>query len=211
VRRAVVVILQRAVPLLLCAGLVSAVFVGRAPTRHPFLPASDTLTLPAPPPPPSATDPATLQLLNQQLAAARQVAQRYPTLAKAMADGFTQAAPYAAGIGSHYMKYARTYQPFDVSAPSMLLFNGDDPTSKIVGLAYYLYHDHGPPTDTFASPYAQWHQHQKVCVGPTGAHFDGDTLECLHRGLNAWMLHVWVLPSYQTPQAIFSSNCSILQ
>jgi hypothetical protein len=159
--------------------------------------------------PPPATDPAAL--LQYQLKEARQVAVRYPTLAKATAAGYTQAAPYAPGIGSHYMKYSLIYLDFNVKAPAMLLFNGDDPSSKIVGLAYYVYHSHGPPPDTFAGPYAQWHQHQHVCVGPSGAHLDGDSLECKHRGQNAWMLHLWVVDGYQAPQAVFSNNCSILQ
>lgn len=159
--------------------------------------------------PAAAADPATV--LQHQLNEAHQVAFRYPTLAKAMAAGYTQAAPYAPGIGSHYMKYSLIYRDFDLKAPSMLLFNGDDPTSKVVGLAYYVYHSHGPPPDTFASPFAQWHQHQHVCVGPTGAHLDGDSLECRGRGQNAWMLHLWVVDGYQSPQAVFSNNCSILQ
>lgn len=152
-----------------------------------------------------------MPLLLHQLNVARQVALRHPTLAAALADGYTQAAPYAPGIGSHYMKYSLIYRPFDVSAPSMLLFNGDAPTSKIVGLAYYVYDSQGPP-DGFAGPFDHWHQHQQVCVGPTGAHLSGeqDAIECGHRGRNAWMLHLWVIAGPQTPQAVFSDNCTIL-
>jgi hypothetical protein len=159
----------------------------------------------------SATDPATLQLLQKQLDIAHAVAMRYPTLANALADGYTQAAPYAPGIGSHYMKYSLIYKDFDVAAPAMLLYNGDVPTSKIAGLAYYVYDSLGPP-DGFAGPFDHWHQHQQTCVGPTGAHFDGndDAIECRHRGRNAWMLHLWVVPGYQTPLAVFSDNCTIL-
>jgi hypothetical protein len=159
----------------------------------------------------SSTDPATLQLLQKQLDIAHGVAMRYPTLADALAAGYTQAAPYAPGIGSHYMKYSLIYKDFDVAAPAMLLYNGDVPTSKIAGLAYYVYDSLGPP-DGFAGPFDHWHQHQQTCVGPTGAHFDGndDAIECRHRGRNAWMLHLWVVPGYQTPLAVFSNNCTIL-
>jgi hypothetical protein len=155
--------------------------------------------------------PAALALMDHQLAAAHQVALRYPSLAAALHDGFTQAAPYAPGIGSHYMKYSRIYRPFDVNAPAMLLFNGDSPNSKLVGLAYYVYDSLGPPVG-FAGPYAHWHQHQQTCVGPSGAHFDGndDSQECGHRGRNAWMLHMWVVSGQQTPDRIFSDSCTIL-
>jgi len=150
-------------------------------------------------------------LLDRQLTAARRVASRYPTLAAALADGFTQAAPYAPGIGSHYMKYSRIYLPFDASAPSMLLFDGDAPTSKIVGLAYYVYDSQGPPAG-FAGPLDQWHQHQTTCLDKTGAHFEGDddSIGCRGRGRNAWMLHLWVTPGQQSPQLIFSTFCNIL-
>jgi len=157
---------------------------------------------------PDAPNPA---LLDRQLAAARRVASRYPTLAAALADGFTQAAPYAPGIGSHYMKYSRIYLPFNASAPSMLLFDGDAPTSKIVGLAYYVYDSQGPPAG-FAGPLDQWHQHQTTCLDKTGAHFEGDddSIGCRGRGRNAWMLHLWVTPGQQSPQLIFSTFCNIL-
>jgi hypothetical protein len=159
----------------------------------------------------TASDTPNPKLLAAQLTVARRVAAHYPTLAAALADGFTQAAPYAPGIGSHYMKYSRIYLPFDVSAPAMLLFNGDAPTSKIVGLAYYVYDSQGPPAG-FAGSLDHWHQHVTTCVDKTGAHFDGndDAIGCRGRGRHAWMLHLWVVPSLQAPQLIFSDSCNIL-
>jgi hypothetical protein len=205
-----------ALPLAMAAALVGAILAFHlartATTAAPVAPAgTPRVAAAAVKSADSSTDPATLQLLQQQLNTARAVALRYPTLAKALADGFTQAAPYAPGIGSHYMKYSLIYKDFDVAAPAMLLFNGDAPTSRIVGLAYYVYDSLGPP-DGFAGPFDHWHQHQQTCVGPTGAHFDGndDAIECRHRGRNAWMLHLWVVPGPQTPAAVFSDNCNIL-
>jgi hypothetical protein len=150
-------------------------------------------------------------VFNRQLAEARHVAARYPTLSVALKDGFTQAAPYAPGIGSHYMKYSRIYLPFNASAPSMLLFDGDVPSSKIVGLAYYVYDSQGPPAG-FTGPLDHWHQHRHTCVGRTGAHFEGDddAIECRGRGGNAWMLHVWVVGNPHAPQVIFSNFCDLL-
>lgn len=155
--------------------------------------------------------PATMRLLGRQLAAARRAAARYPTLGKALRAGFTQAAPYAPGIGSHYMRYSLIYRPFDPAAPDMLLFDGDAPASRLVGLAYYVYDSQGPP-DGFAGPFDHWHQHRQTCVGRTGAHFEGDddAIECRGRGRNAWMLHLWVTPGYQTVNLVFSNFCTIL-
>jgi len=170
-------------------------------------------TAPASPAPrqEAVSDPRDDALLAQQLAAARQVASRYPTLADALADGFTQAAPYAPGIGSHYMRYDRIYLPFDVTAPSMVLFDGDLPSSKIVGLAYYVYSSAGPPAG-FAGPFDHWHQHQWTCVDKAGAHFGGDddSAGCRGRGRNAWMLHLWVVGNRQSLQTVFSDECNIL-
>lgn len=158
-----------------------------------------------------APDPRNDALLADQLVEARQVAARYPTLKDALADGFTQAAPYAAGIGSHYMRYDRIYLPFDVAKPSMVLFDGDLPTSKIVGLAYYVYSSTGPPAG-FAGPFDHWHQHQWTCVDRSGAHFNGndDSAGCRGRGRNAWMLHLWVVGDKQSYQTAFSDECNIL-
>jgi hypothetical protein len=157
------------------------------------------------------TNSATMRVLARQLAAAHRAAVRYPTLGKALRAGFTQAAPYAPGIGSHYMKYSLIYQPFNAAAPDMLLFDGDAPTSKLVGLAYYIYDSQGAPQG-FAGPFDHWHQHRQTCVGPTGAHFEGDddAIQCRGRGRNAWMLHLWVTPGYQSVNLIFSNFCTIL-
>jgi hypothetical protein len=188
-------VVRAAVLLLLAASLPAALVVGRGVEAVAASGPADTATL-----------------LQHQLDEARQVVLRYPTLAKALAAGYTQAAPYGAGIGSHYMKYPLIFKAFDVKAPSMLLFDGDVPTSRIVGLAYYLYNNHGPP-EGFVGNFDHWHQHQAVCVSKTGAHFDGDddAIACRRGGRNAWMLHLWVAGGPQTPQAIFSDTCTILK
>jgi hypothetical protein len=154
---------------------------------------------------------ATMRILTHQLASARRTAAKYSTLAKALRAGFTLAAEYAPGLGSHYMKYSLIYKPFDPAKPDMLLFDGDVPTSKLVGLAYYVYDSQGPP-EGFAGSFDEWHQHPYTCVGPHGAHFDkdDDAIECRGRGRNAWMLHLWVTPGYQAVNLVFSTFCTIL-
>jgi hypothetical protein len=173
---------------------------------------------PAPPPVQGLTagsgagiPPATARLLARQLRSAQRFAMHYPTLAKALHGGFTLAAAYTPGVGSHYMRYDWIYKPFDAARPDMLLFDGDAPSSHLVGLAYYIYDSQGPP-DGFAGPFDHWHQHQFTCVSRTGAHFEGDddAVGCRRAGRNAWMLHVWVTPSYQSVKLVFSNFCEIL-
>jgi hypothetical protein len=156
-------------------------------------------------------DPATEALLEAQLNTARASALRYPTLADALKAGYIQAAGYASGIGSHYMKYSLIGTNFDVANPAMLLFNGDDPKSVLVGVMYYVYDAQGPP-DGFAGPYDVWHTHPETCVGRTGAHFVGDdaAIECGHRGRNGWMVHAWVVPGWESIQGVFSDQNSKL-
>jgi hypothetical protein len=104
------------------------------------------------------------------------------------------------------------YRDFNPAAPAMLLFDGDVPASKLVGLAYYVYDSQGPPAG-FAGAFDHWHQHRQTCVSPSGAHFEGDdsAIACRGRGRNAWMLHLWVTPGYQTVNLIFSNFCNILE
>jgi len=99
---------------------------------------------------PAARDSApTPPRLANQLAAARTVALRWPTVAAALADGWTLAAPYVPHVGVHYLRFSEIDGTFDVARPEMLLYAGDSPRSPIAGLAYYVkYHE---PTG-FAGP-----------------------------------------------------------
>jgi hypothetical protein len=157
-------------------------------------------------------DPATEAKLEVELRIARSEALRYPRLADALKAGYTQALEYGPGIGSHYMNYQQTFKPFDVARPAMLLYNGDTPDSVVVGIMYYVYSGQGPP-DAFAGHLDHWHQHPRTCVGPTGAQFSGDpegARTCGHRGINAWMLHVWCVPGWESVLGMFSDENPML-
>jgi hypothetical protein len=156
---------------------------------------------------------ATQAQLNDQLQTARSIALRYPRLADALRDGYTQALEYGSGIGSHYMKYKQTFLPFDVAHPAMLLYDGDKPDSVVVGVVYYVYDSQGTPTG-FAGHLEQWHQHPQTCVGPNGAEFSGDPegfRACGRRGRNAWMLHVWCVPGWENVLGTFAYENPKLQ
>src|SRR5439155_1674167 len=82
-------------------------------------------------------------------------------LATAVADaqraGYEMSTAYVPCIGAHYTNIELA-QRFDPSAPSELLYDGTNPTSRIVGLSYLVWHPGGAP-DGFAGPNDRWHQH----------------------------------------------------
>ena len=152
-----------------------------------------------------AMDATTTALLDRQLEAARRVATRYPTVAHALADGFSLAAPYESLIGSHYLRFDEVDTVFDVSRPEMLLFDGDAPESRLVGLSYYVVGSVAP--DGFAGRADRWHQHVQTCLTPDGPAFAGDGYrQCKASGRNSWMLHAWVVAGRESPQGVFSDE-----
>lgn len=150
-------------------------------------------------------DASTTALLDGQLSAARVVAGRYPTVADAVADGFRPAAPYESLIGSHYLRFGDVDHVFDVTRPEMLLFDGDSPDSRLVGLSYYVVGSAAP--EGFAGKADRWHQHVQTCLTPDGPAFAGDGYrQCRASGRNSWMLHAWVVAGWESPQGVFSDE-----
>jgi hypothetical protein len=157
----------------------------------------------------TATAPAkTPPRLADQLAVARSVALRWPTVAAALADGWTLAAPYVPGTGAHYLRFSSVDGTFDVARPEMLLYAGDSPRSPVAGLAYYVkYHE---PAG-FAGSADYWHQHVDVCIGPSGPLQGADAIGVCATGKAApgrwaWMLHAWVVPGWESPDGVFSTE-----
>jgi len=95
--------------------------------------------------------------LNAQMAAAKSVAMKYPTVKDAEAAGYAMTTAYVPCIGAHFTNIGLTAH-FDPARPSELLYAGTSPDSKIVGLSYLVYHHDGPPPG-FAGPNDRWHQH----------------------------------------------------
>lgn len=146
--------------------------------------------------------------LSDQLAIARSTALRWPTVGAALADGWTLAAPYVPGIGAHYLRFSDVDGSFDIARPEMLLYAGDSPRSPVVGLAYYVkYHE---PAG-FAGSADHWHQHLDVCIGPSGPVSGADAIGVCSTGKTApgrwaWMLHAWVVPGWESPDGVFSTD-----
>jgi hypothetical protein len=160
-------------------------------------------------------DAPTRALLAQQLSVARDHAMQYPTVADATAAGYRLAGGFAPGSGAHYIGAAMTGSgSFDPNAAQSLIYDGTSPTSHIVGLMYYAM---GNPPEGFAGPNDHWHRHSHVCIkpSPTGidvpfpADADITQAQCsgvggLFMSITGYMVHAWVVPSWESPQGVFS-------
>jgi hypothetical protein len=165
--------------------------------------------------PEQPVDEPTRQLLGQQLTIARQAAETFPTVADALKAGYQMVTPFVPLIGAHYINFGLVDGNFDPAHPEMLLYNGTDPTSQIVGLSYFVASPNGAP-DGFAGPNDHWHQHIGLCI-KNSVVVGGETTtpeECARRGgtkvgLNdMWMVHAWVVPGWDSPQGVFSPEHS---
>jgi len=156
------------------------------------------------------------QLIQQQ-AQARGVADRYPTVATAEAGGYRKSTVYVPCIGAHYTNTSLVAK-FDPAAPSELLYDGDTPDAKIVGLSFLLFHQGGPP-EGFAGPNDIWHQHNAnggLCLNASGVVVGNESTsakDCAARGgkkaaLNdIWMVHDWVVPGWECGWGVFAGEC----
>ena len=154
--------------------------------------------------------------LAAQMAAAKAVVRRYPTVKDAEAAGYTMSTPYVPCIGAHYTNVSLVGS-FDAGRPSELLYDGTTPDSKILGLSYLVYHRNGPPPG-FAGPNDHWHQHNAnggLCL-KGGEVVGGEEIsraECAARGghktllIDIWMLHAWVVPGFECSWGVFSGEC----
>ena len=156
------------------------------------------------------------QLIQQQ-AEARAVALRFPTVATAVAAGYKKSTVYVPCIGAHYTNTALAGK-FDPNTPSELLYDGDTPDAKVVGLSYLVLHRGGPP-EGFAGPNDMWHQHNQhggLCLNAQAVVVGNESTtpaQCAARGgkkvaLNdVWMLHDWVAPGWECGWGVFAGEC----
>ncbi len=162
-------------------------------------------------------DVATHALLAQQLVEARTAALRYPTVADAQKAGMIVAGAFSPLTGAHYISLSGALAKFDPANPGSYIYDGTNPTSKIIGVMY-LSSDVNPP-EGFAGPNDHWHRHTNTCVIFTGGKiavpFPADssvtTSQCAQvHGLfmrrTTWMVHAWVVPGWESPAGVFSHD-----
>jgi hypothetical protein len=154
--------------------------------------------------------------LEAQIATARTVAQKYPTVKDALAGGYAQSTPFVPCIGAHYTNF-RLAGSFNPATPSELLYDGTTPDSKIVGLSYLVFHHNGPPPG-FAGTNDHWHQHNAnggLCLrgGVVIGGEETSRADCIARGghktllIDVWMLHAWIVPGFECSWGTFSGEC----
>jgi hypothetical protein len=157
-------------------------------------------------------DPDDLLTLQDQLALGGEVIDRLPTVADAEAAGYRQISPYVPGMAVHYIGSGLD-GTFDPAQPEMLLYNGTDPTSQLVGLSYVALAPE--PPEGFVGHNDVWHNHPALCmVGGFVVGLDGtpeDLCESIggeiNEGLaNLQMLHLWQVPGWESPWGLFSGE-----
>ena len=138
--------------------------------------------------------------------------EKYPTVKDAEAGGWHRITPYVPCIAAHYIKQSALTNPFDPSEPEILLYDGTEPDSHIVGLSYLQFSDGEP--EGFVGKNDPWHVHPSLCIGAGGVLGDTSTTdeECAARGGrnielgNLWMTHMWNVPGWDSYWGLFSSE-----
>ncbi|HYZ98187.1 MAG TPA: hypothetical protein VE575_05505 [Acidimicrobiales bacterium] len=162
----------------------------------------------------TAVDAATRARLADEIEQSNAVAAKYPTVADAEAGGWRRITPYVPCIAAHYLNNTLLDGNFDPANPEILLFDGTDPDSQLVGLSYLQFADPDTPPDGFAGGNDPWHVHTQLCLGGGGVVGDESTTEeeCASRGGslvrldNLWMMHMWNVPGWESRWGLFSSE-----
>ncbi len=159
--------------------------------------------------------------LARQLTLAREVALQYPTVADAERAGLHRAGPFSPGLGAHYINYANSggdadgvMSDDDIRKPIAWIYDGTHPDSHVSGLFYTRGMQNGTG---FAGPNDTWHVHKDICIvqgangidTPLGADHSTTKAECdaIKGSLlkqTGYLLHVWVVPGYESPEGVFS-------
>lgn len=165
--------------------------------------------------------------LARQMVLARETALRYPTVADAEASGLRRAGPFTPGLGAHYINSANYSGSPDgvltdewIGRPLAWIYDGTHPDSRIAGL---FYSSLLAMPEGFAGPNDMWHAHKNVCLvngpngidTPLGADRGATVEECKKIGgqlmqVTNKLLHVWVVPGYESPEGVFAHLSSAI-
>ena len=133
-----------------------------------------------------------------------------------MAAGYFQVTPYVPGIGAHYLNIGYVMDDgFDPAEPEMLLYNGNEPTSVLVGLSYARRRRrparglHGPQRHVARPPVAV-HRRRARRRAPTTRPRTCASRSARRRarsfGADMWMAHLWQVPGWESPWGLFSGE-----
>jgi len=170
-------------------------------------------------------DPATQQYLDEQIAAMKPFIEKYPTVKDAEAAGYHRQGPYSPGLGAHYLEGKYFVNPGPTMSEEalkhpMLIYDGITPDAKLAGFMYnILSFDTQTSPEGFIGPNDHWHYHTNVCLtvnpdgttdAPLGADASATKELCDAYGgrllaNTGYMVHVWPVPGYESPQGMFSN------
>lgn len=159
------------------------------------------------------------EALAEELRVARDTALKYPTVKDAEAAGWRMVTPYVPGIAAHYMNFGLVDGTFEADKPEMILYDGTEPDSRVVGLSYYiLKQGASEPTQGFTGGNDHYHRHVGLCMrdGVTIGDSSTTEAECVALGgskgkrNDGWMSHAWVVPGCESPWGVFSAASPIL-
>ncbi|MGQ0823929.1 MAG: hypothetical protein ACT4OX_02670 [Actinomycetota bacterium] len=148
--------------------------------------------------------------IQARINAATQWALQYPTVAQAP-PGYPRLTAYFPGIAAHFVNINLLFdnQPFNPALPEVLLYNGTGPNAKLVGINYIVFGGDNPP-EGFPGNYDGWHEHANLCLRngivigevPAGQVCPAGQTTFSFKGY--WLLHVWSIPGWESPDGIFS-------
>jgi hypothetical protein len=147
-----------------------------------------------------ALSPAQQDRFDNEWAEAVSVARSLATPAHAAAAGYVEASVFLAGVGTHWINWSLVGRPFDVTKPSMLLFDSRvGYPHRLVGFSYWVVSNREPAG--FEGPNDRWHRHSGLCFTSGGWLSSEDVSDggCKGHwmdGRKLWMLHAWVVPGF---------------
>jgi hypothetical protein len=165
-------------------------------------------------------DHATQTALSVQLAQTAQLIEKYPTVATAEAAGYRRQGRFNPGLGTHYGGGGDGLI-VGVTGEAMvptLIYDGTDPDSPIAGFMYYAPGSVDQVPEGFIGPNDHWHEHTSLCIvmkdgvvttplgsdDPKASKEKCDAIQGMWIVRSGYMVHVWTVPGYESPDGVFS-------
>lgn len=174
----------------------------------------------------SLTDPVACDKLKQQLTDTRDFAKQYPLLRDSVKDGFTFVTPWFAGAGTHMGRWELLDDKVDPKNPEVLIYDGNDEDSRLVGVMYAVLSD-TRPKNVFVGGNDVWHQHRGLCFteSPVAKRIFAPAEKIVIGSESAsnawckdiwqgeredfaslWMMHVWVVPGCENDWGLYAHD-----